>query len=406
MKNILFLSALDFKEKSIQVIKRTPVAYQQSGFDVFYIVGRDTSKKSSYFYEEIIDLDLHYIKRVLYPWNKMYEKINSKFFNAVFNKLRSHYVILKMVIEGFKLIKTNKINYIYGYEYHGVIAAHILKKIFYLKLRNTKLITRFQGTFYLTPILEQKDYLKVLLNYDHFIALYLKSDLCIMTNDGTKGNWLLDKINSNNRINLKFWVNGVDKINKIDTLELKRKKIRMVTISRLEGIKRIDWSIELLNKIVNEYKFHDIKLCVVGDGSQKSQLVTLVEKLGLSDYIEFVGAINNSEVWGYLNRNDYFISTFESSNVGNPLLEAIRANKFIFTLNNGETSKWIKHSINGFIYEDKKDSIGNMAKDLINLHFNNSKKRKVLSNVKKTEEELLWTWRERLDNEIAEVLKL
>lgn len=51
MKKILFLSGLDFKDKSIQVIRKTPEAYVNSGWSVHYIVARDTSSKGNYYYE-------------------------------------------------------------------------------------------------------------------------------------------------------------------------------------------------------------------------------------------------------------------------------------------------------------------------------------------------------------------
>ena len=55
MKKILFLSALDFKEKSIQVIRKTPEAYAAAGGDVDYIVARDDVKNGNYSYEEVIN---------------------------------------------------------------------------------------------------------------------------------------------------------------------------------------------------------------------------------------------------------------------------------------------------------------------------------------------------------------
>ena len=37
---------------------------------------------------------------------------------------------------------------------------------------------------------------------------------------------------------------------------------------------------------------------------------------------------------------------YERSNLGNPLLESIRMNKLIVTLNNGDTGKLIRHKLN------------------------------------------------------------
>ena len=51
-KKILFISGIDFKEKSIQVIRKTPEAYVKRGWDVHYLVLRDVSKRGNYYYEE------------------------------------------------------------------------------------------------------------------------------------------------------------------------------------------------------------------------------------------------------------------------------------------------------------------------------------------------------------------
>lgn len=56
-RKILFLSALDFKEKSIQVIRKTPEAYVAAGWDVRYIVARDTTRRGNYSYEREINPD-------------------------------------------------------------------------------------------------------------------------------------------------------------------------------------------------------------------------------------------------------------------------------------------------------------------------------------------------------------
>ncbi len=52
---ILFLSGLDLKQKSIQVIHKTPEAYARRGCYVKYIVSRDTSIRGDYYYEDVIN---------------------------------------------------------------------------------------------------------------------------------------------------------------------------------------------------------------------------------------------------------------------------------------------------------------------------------------------------------------
>ena len=77
-KKILFLSAIDFKDKSIQVIRKTPEAYRDHGFDVSYVVARDNVSDGNYFYEQEINPDNLKIKRFS----------KSKRYNCLFRRTR------------------------------------------------------------------------------------------------------------------------------------------------------------------------------------------------------------------------------------------------------------------------------------------------------------------------------
>ena len=46
-RKILFVSALDFKEKSIQVIRKTPEAFAAADWDVDYLTARDYSRRGN-----------------------------------------------------------------------------------------------------------------------------------------------------------------------------------------------------------------------------------------------------------------------------------------------------------------------------------------------------------------------
>ncbi len=92
--------------------------------------------------------------------------------------------------------------------------------------------------------------------------------------------------------------------------------------------------------------------------------------------------------------------------MGNPLLEAIRGNKIIFTLNNGDTSAWIKHRENGFIYDEDDSMVDSMAHDIVELIKNPSLRDRIKENIKITERDKLWSWRERMEAEFLEINKL
>ena len=110
MKKILFLSALDFKEKSIQVIRKTPEAYAAAGWDVDYIVARDV-KNGNYSYEQkITPAKLRIGYKRLENFRGLFKA------NRVFlNKLAVD-AIVELCLRAKKFMKTKQYDVIYGYD--------------------------------------------------------------------------------------------------------------------------------------------------------------------------------------------------------------------------------------------------------------------------------------------------
>jgi glycosyltransferase involved in cell wall biosynthesis len=406
-RRILFLSGLDFKEKSIQVIRKTPEAYLKSDWKVYYIVARDNSVEGNYSYENELNIEGMNITRIYYPFTLVKDRLKRGLLKKIVIKLSNYLVVMLLALKASKCLRTEKIDVIYGYEVIGVLAVHLLK--IFGKLKKIRIVSRFQGTWF-HFILTRKKYLKALLNWEHFLALYLASDLCIMTNDGTQGDKALRAIKSRNLHNFKFWVNGVDELEisekEKDAYREKlniRDRFMFLTICRLEKWKRLDRVIEVCNLLVNTYNHLKFTLYIIGDGAEKKELSDLAIKYGIQDYVSFEGAKIHSEVKYYLNIADIFFSTYDSSNVGNPLLEAIRTNKIIFTLDNGDTGSWIEHEINGFIYGINQNLYDSIAKDVLRVVNDFRLREKIISNIKQTEKKKLWTWDERLQTEVREV---
>lgn len=101
-----------------------------------------------------------------------------------------------------------------------------------------------------------------------------------------------------------------------------------------------------------------------------------------------------------------FFSMYDSSNVGNPLLEAIRANKLIVTLNNGDTGSWIQHKFNGLIYSPDVNYYEQAAIDIIETANNINVRSSILKKLNETEKNRLWDWTERLGSEESLVRNL
>ena len=318
------------------------------------------------------------------------------------NYLNVKYAEYKFYNIGRKLLNSNSENVIlYAYEVHGVKASKKLSVKF-----NVPLVTRFQGTV-LSGI--KNNIFNRLLYYPHFSSLKTESDLVIMTNDGTLGDRVLYDLN-NKSSKVLFLRNGIDinffeKVENNQLVNLKEKynlkqtdKI-LLTVSRLAKWKKVERAIHALNEVIK--KDSNYKLIIVGDGDEKANLIKLTENLQLKDYIIFAGAQPHSLIKAYLKIANVFLSLYDLSNVGNPLLEAMILAKPIITLNVGSTNSIISHEINGILLDINDlskipyyiDKICNSNEFAISLG----------ENARKYAKDNFWTWNERIKKEIENV---
>ena len=405
MHSILFLSGLDFKEKSIQVIRKTPEAYVKAGYRVDYIVARDNLNNGNYFYEdEFSPAGVNVLR--FYWWFPILRARLPRVFSLLLGKLSSFVVVIKLAWLGASLLRHNKYDIIYGYELQGVLAMNILR-LFCLSSAQ-KTVSRFQGTHFLNEMFIEKQFLRLLFNIDWIIAIRLNSDLLIMTDDGTQGDVVIRRIKNDMCLGeVRFWPNGVNQINVPAECQSTRYSTvpTFISISRLVACKRVDRCLRLLSKL-SKHGLSDFAYKIIGEGEQRKYLEHLASELGIRDKVYFFGSLKHSDIFYHINNADVFISMYEPSNVGNPLLEAIRANIVIVTLSNGDTGEWIQHGVNGLIYDPNTDFYDLAAVDIMNLLNDDEVKNKILSNLRVTEKERLWTWEQRLTAEVNDVSSL
>ncbi|WP_416145275.1 glycosyltransferase family 4 protein [Planococcus koreensis] len=340
------------------------------------------------------------IIRYYIPLANLQSKLNNKLLYVLLLKFRNFLGTLLLALNFYKLKNKKEIDIIYGYEVHGVLA---MKIVTFLSAKKYKTVSRFQGTALIKYWTHNRLKLKSILSIEQIIAMKVKSDLVIMTDDGTKGDLIYKYLNKS-KVNLKFWVNGVDEKKLYITENGESELFTITSVSRLVKWKRVDRSLRILAELknigVNNFTYN-----IVGEGPEKENLKKLVKELDLEKHVYFTGAKSQNEVMKILSDSKYFFSMYEMSNVGNPLLEAIRYNKIIFTLNNGDTDRWIQHKKNGFIYDEEELDYLQIAKDIKDIESNNKLFFEILENIKDTEKKLN-TWEERFEIEVNEVAKL
>jgi glycosyltransferase involved in cell wall biosynthesis len=343
----------------------------------------------------------------MHPFSSMFSRFGYLKVIGLFARYIHTYVSYKKMMRiGNNCIKMMKgPTVIYAYEIHGVKAAKQLSRKYGLPL-----VTRFQGTV-LHPV--KRTIINRMRRYPHFSALRVPADITIMTNDGTKGNEVLKRV-GNASSKTYFWRNGIDQDSSHIHSEKLSHEIReqygvsiddflLITVSRLARWKHVERSIYAVKEIV-ERGITDIKLLIVGDGAERDNLQHLVSENSLDEYIKFAGAVARKEVNKFMDSADLFLSLYDLSNVGNPLLESMMLGKPIITYDVGDTGEIISDRVNGFLIP--KGGMNELPERILELKNDPELRQLLGQNAKNFAENEFWSWRERLKAELDAVEKL
>nr|WP_304216783.1 glycosyltransferase [Fredinandcohnia onubensis] len=114
----------------------------------------------------------------------------------------------------------------------------------------------------------------------------------------------------------------------------------------------------LLNRLQEEYKYaiaDQIKLLIIGKGSQLQELQDLVKEYQMEDIVSFTGAVPHTEVPSYLNKLDIYCapSTLDSESFGVAIVEASASGIPVIVSNVGGLPEVVKDEETGFVVEPK-----------------------------------------------------
>lgn len=338
MNNIIFISML--KMWSMGEMTGAPSfyltlkAYVENGYNVV-LISPNTDDIKTYFSNDF----------TIVPIELKYEKLlNKKKIGTIFRLLR----ILNFERKAYRVAKkyVQRDSVLYGYEVHGIMPA---KKI--AKQNNCKLISRYQGTVISRESAQNSSFIKRLKMYPHFQALKTAADICIMTNDGTFGNDVLNHIGNMSK-KILFLRNGIDfdkNRRKIFGDCFDKKQFKFLTVSRVVKWKRIDRAINLIKELVD--LGYDCTLEIVGNGNEIENLKKLVDNLNLNKRVTFRGAVPHDQIYEIMQTADFFVSFYDLSNLGNPLFEAMYMGLPIITLDVGDTASVITDNVNGILIQ-------------------------------------------------------
>jgi len=122
-------------------------------------------------------------------------------------------------------------------------------------------------------------------------------------------------------------------------------------VGRLHSAKGLPYLVEAMSLL--RQRESRARLVLVGDGDERERLELLVDYLGLSTCVRFIGRVEPEGVQAYLAASDVFVLPSEREGFGNVLLEAMAAELPIVATNVGGIPSIIEDETNGFLVEPR-----------------------------------------------------
>ena len=130
-------------------------------------------------------------------------------------------------------------------------------------------------------------------------------------------------------------------------------------VSSLEERKGIEYTLHAFAILLQSHPSKAFKLILTGDGERKASLVTLVEQLGLSELVEFVGFVSPLEAKALMQQADAFVHhsiTTEDGNqegIPNALMEAMAMELPVISTYHSGIPELVTDGVNGYLVKER-----------------------------------------------------
>jgi glycosyltransferase involved in cell wall biosynthesis len=234
------------------------------------------------------------------------------------------------------------------------------------------------------------------------------ANLQIMTNDGTRGDLILNSLKHKVSKQL-FLMNGLP--NSLVTCNYKKAEsltFDFLVVSRLDDWKRVPLALEAFNKFLRNVDLSGAnifpRLIIVGDGIDFNVVKSNVIKFGISDNVLLLGSLPHSSVIDLYQECSVFVSLYSHSNRANPVFEAMCHGLPIISVDDGSISDLIVPYFNGILCSEN-SLIADCSKHM-QFYFKNMN---TLNNDfycrRSFNQKLFTTWTDRMNIEIGYISK-
>lgn len=159
-----------------------------------------------------------------------------------------------------------------------------------------------------------------------------------------------------------------------------KKKLDVLTVgyvSRIDEGKGWDILLYAISELIKHYDIQ-VKVLMIGGGSQEKNLIELIKYLNLENHIDFIGQVPHQELVQYYNKMDVFTFTTRlSESLGLVGLEAMACGVPVVGSKIGGLEDYIEDNKNGMLFEV--DNVKLLAEKLYSFVKMSNVERKVFS---------------------------
>lgn len=234
----------------------------------------------------------------------------------------------------------------------------------------------------------------------HYQAFSSPKAFLLVTNDGTRADQIYRQIGDPGTP-LLFWLNGVDRPSDLQPAELPAgiRRPFLLYPGRINHFKRQHLAVELVHRL-RERGAAQLQLLFAGhdgEADYRHQLDRLVEQLGLSDSVRFLGPIEHKALLALMPAAAAVLSFYEVSNLGNVALEALATGSVLLSLSDGSLDAVVRDEESALLVDGVEQAV-----DAVQWVLRDSEVRERLQRgARTTAETQLLSWEERVAREIA-----
>lgn len=308
------------------------------------------------------------------------------------------------LVYGIKLARRMRPSLIYA---HGLVSA--LPSYLVSILSKSKLVIRVYGARDLywkweSPWFRLKE-------FRDYLSFKIPADYLIITNDGNYADRLALRLGVQQE-KIRCWRNGVDFSIYGPNPQSKKEILKefridpsakiIISTSRLLYLYGLDRLVFALPEV---FKKSENAICIfAGTGPERKDLEVFAYKHGIQKKVFFLGMIDHERLKRLLNAADIFVLLSRYHNCTNTMWEAMVCGKCIVTTETEAIKEVLTSGVNCILLPEEK--MNELAKVLEELLANDGLRLRLGENARIRAKEILETWPERIDKEIALLEKL